>query len=1256
MIVNYDNENGWTSFITRNQISPQITDEAKLALEKLKFVNMDTISSMDDLGKVTGYTNKSFYEFARTADTSGDLMSQYQAHLNKTAKSTSTLSTFTSKAGSVLKSVGAGIANMGIGMLAGFAIDGVITLIDNIVNYQDKLIQKGEEARSSIDSVFDEFSQNKSSIDELGRSFADSTGNIETTGDAIDAIAKRYTELSQGINQIDNSNMSLNDEDYQSYLDISNQIAEQFPTLVAGYDAEGNALLNLGSNADSAAASLESLYNAQMLTAHTEIGANIDDVYKGAIAQVDKYESQNYDYESVIEQYERMLEDAQSQGDTERIETLQSYINDYKQRIVANNQLISNEYDELATYAQNYLSTAQEFSNLDLSLQNALSSNLNAIDYSVADDKYNGNFEKFLNSEILVPLSEMTPEAQKSLSNMLDFDPGNLGIDEYSETISKALYNAFPDDVDVQNQMKELFGFDKAIEEAERQADALKNTLGDGFSDAIDAMSLDELEKGYDIVINGDEAITTVDELKDKIQQTQALAATSVDLDVHTGMDAINTALESENAGADYESMISHLETAKDLFDKGLIGTDDFKSIASYISPTGADDPINFAENYSKALRYVTEDGKGVQNFLEDLESKGMASMETLSDGTQQWKYNIDDLQEASQKMGIGFEFMMDMFGRLEDYGFHNNFVGSIEDGSTRLTELYTQLAQEETKLAQLQAEGANTTAIEQQQEKVNALKNDINETRDAMDQLIAKSADDYAQQVDAAKQTLSSLKKERDKILKDNTYEEDTQTVADLLEQQMQQIAGENGLELDAELNIKQPETPPTIEVDTIVSKDSLDMQLSKLSSGETLKFAAEVDGNFANLEALMNQDGTVTFRANIDGVEKQVALVQNEDGTITFTADTSEVDEETAKTDGGTRTTKYEPDTNKVDAVNAITDGGWRSVLYSADTSGLPTYFSPITRTVNYVAQGVNAAVNAAKAAMGSSQATGTMLSPARASGTAYNMLNLKPAYAGGSVALPRDEKALVNEISQESIIRDGVWSLLPGGMHIEALKKGDIVLNANQTKALLQYGKAPGHARAYAQGSLLSAYAGGSGGGSFFVGGSGSSSGMSSRPSSSPLSSNKKSTSTKTDDSVQKAADMAKEAADEFKEVFDEIAIKLDRMDRALQKLTDSIETYSYDLSKQSAASDKAMNTIRSNLTTLQSAYNRYIKEADRVGLSDSWKRRVENGAIDVTTLTDEDLKSKIDEYQQWLRISGHLIYFIAGISPQPCFATT
>ena len=1241
MIVNYDSENGFSSIFGKIGETQSVSNDFLNAYKEIGKMTQGQPALWKSWGQEMGYTDKSLLTFLGNVDNGTAKITDLGDMIDKTSKSTSKFSSFTSKAGSLLKSFGAGLANMGTGMLAGLVIDGVITLLDNIINHQDKLIQKGEEAKSAIDDTMSSFTDSKTSLDNLGRSFASSTDDIETTGDAIDSIANKYVELSNGVNKLNNENKSLSTDEYQSYIDISNQLSEQFPSLVSGYDAQGNAILNLGSSADTAAASLKNLYDAQMLSAHVDVGDNLDDVYDGVIAQIDKYESNNTDLQNAIDEYERSLGYAENQGDTERIENLSRYINDYEQQIAANNQAIKDQYAELANYAQQYLSTSSAFGNVDATLQNAIFNNLKNADYSLVGDEYGGDFKQFLNAELITPLTSMQPEMQQALSELLTMDTSSLSIDEFKSTVSNALKQAFPDDAEMQEQMSGLFGFDQVTEDAEIQLKRLQKDFGH----AVDDMSLSELNTAFDLVVNGDESIETVDELNKKIQEAKALAATAVDLEVHTRMDDIATALSSANAGADYENAVTYLEKAKDLFDKGLVGTDDFKSIAAYLSPTGSDDPVNFVENYGKALRYLTEDGQGVQNFLKDLESKGMASMETLSDGTQKWTYDIKDLEDAASDMGIGFEFMMDMFGRLEDYGFHNNFVGSVEDGTQRITDLATELAQEEAKLAQLQAEGADTTAIEQQQEKVNALKNDINETTAAMEELISKSASDYNQEINAAKQTIESLRKEY-QTLQDNPelYGDNTQLVADKLEEEIRSIAGEYGIELDADLNIKQPETPPTITVDPIFNKADLDSQLANLASGQKIKFGAELDGTFSDITALMNENGTVTFSANIDGVEQQIALVKDENGTITFTADTTAFDEETQKTDGGERITSYEPDTSQVDAVNAVTDGGERAVEYFANTVNLPNYFPAITRTVNYVASGVGAAALALQSATG--QASGTMLSPAHASGTAYNVLNLKPAYAGGSVSLPKDEKALVNEISQESIIRDGKWSLIPGGMHIESLKKGDIILNASQTKALLQYGRASGHARAYASGSLLSAYAGGYGGGGFFIGQSGSSSGMSGAPSSSPLSSNNNSVS----NSAQQAAESVSEAADEFKEKFDEIEILLDRMDRTLQRLTDSIETYSYDLSKQSAASDKAMSTIRSNLTTLQSAYNRYIKEANSVGLSDSWKKRVQNGAIDITTVTNEDLADKISKYQDWWKISRQCKIFLMLGTPK------
>ena len=64
-----------------------------------------------------------------------------------------------------------------------------------------------------------------------------------------------------------------------------------------------------------------------------------------------------------------------------------------------------------------------------------------------------------------------------------------------------------------------------------------------------------------------------------------------------------------------------------------------------------------------------------------------------------------------------------------------------------------------------------------------------------------------------------------------------------------------------------------------------------------------------------------------------------------------------------------------------------------------------------------------------------------------------------------------------------------------------------------------------------------------------------------------------------------------------------------------------------------SDQAMNQIRNNLTTLQQAYNRYIQEANSVGLDEAWASKVRDGSINIETITDESLMDKIKDYENW-----------------------
>ena len=140
--------------------------------------------------------------------------------------------------------------------------------------------------------------------------------------------------------------------------------------------------------------------------------------------------------------------------------------------------------------------------------------------------------------------------------------------------------------------------------------------------------------------------------------------------------------------GNEYTTAKSYLDNAKDLYDKGLVGTPQFKAAAKYFSQNGFEDADNFIENYNKLKNYYTDDASGPKRFLSDLEAKGLATYKTLEDGNQQWMYSFTDTQEAADAMGMSLESFESMFGRLKDYGDTNNFVSSLEEGALKSEEI----------------------------------------------------------------------------------------------------------------------------------------------------------------------------------------------------------------------------------------------------------------------------------------------------------------------------------------------------------------------------------------------------------------------------------------------------------------------------------------------------------------------------------------------------------------------------------------
>ena len=148
-------------------------------------------------------------------------------------------------------------------------------------------------------------------------------------------------------------------------------------------------------------------------------------------------------------------------------------------------------------------------------------------------------------------------------------------------------------------------------------------------------------------------------------------------------LEEYEAALESENAGDDYLKIAEGLKKTKELYDKGLVGTDDFKSYAKMLSPTGKTDDKNFIENYKNLKKYFTEDESGSKKFLNELSKntdKAGQSFATLDKETGQWKINIKDTTEAAKALGMGIVPFESLLGRLQDYGFDIDFRSAVQD------------------------------------------------------------------------------------------------------------------------------------------------------------------------------------------------------------------------------------------------------------------------------------------------------------------------------------------------------------------------------------------------------------------------------------------------------------------------------------------------------------------------------------------------------------------------------------------------
>lgn len=284
-----------------------------------------------------------------------------------------------------------------------------------------------------------------------------------------------------------------------------------------------------------------------------------------------------------------------------------------------------------------------------------------------------------------------------------------------------------------------------------------------------------------------------------------------------------------------------------------------------------------------------------------------------------------------------------------------------------------------------------------------------------------------------------------------------------------------------------------------------------------------------------------------------------------------------------------------------------------YGVDSSKVDSYTPPTkTGVVNYVANVIGSVAGKVKEIVGGG-ANGT----AHVNGTAF---------AQGNWGTKENGTALMGELGQEVIVRDGhFFTVGDNGAEFVKYKKGDIVFNHKQSEELFKNGyvtSGGGRGKALVSGTAFGRGSGGIGR---------ANKGSSAKTRSSSSSSSKSSSSSSSSNSNSNSS--ANEEADKFEETLDWIETALDRVERAISRLDKTATSTYKNWTKRGTALNDQISQTRREIDLQNQAYNRYIQQANSVGLDAGYAAKVRDGTIDIEKITNEDLNNKIQDYQNW-----------------------
>lgn len=476
--------------------------------------------------------------------------------------------------------------NAAITMGISFAIQGLITLIDKAITTEEELAEKVEE-------VTTKFKEQHTELQKL-------RGDYDTGSES--SMISKYEKLSKGVDHL-GRNVSLTADEYSEYQSIVDRIAEQFPTLIKGYDETGSALLSCKDDVEQLTAAYENLIktnNNAVLDNAGDIGQSFADKVK---------ENENTDIwtgDRMTEGGIKVLESAL--GKTWTAEELEKYLDGYEFMVQAafakagigdfkNEHWITNDFYDDVKYALQHnpneikgiidsfkSGLEEDAAEMKAIAQAALSNALDISDSEYYDisDSAKSIVKNIVNSwdyefykqykdnplgiathinDTLAELKSISDEDTATIEAAFDlqtqFNGGEISYGEYVKGLENTgkLIDRLDLDPELESQLKLSIGLDEDGLVAEYHqlrnrlaSDEYFDIMPSGYESFIEGLSAEELSVLWSIIpeLEQSDYKETLADIKAALEKEMMLQGLTFDLNLEveaTGLEALNTAL-----------------------------------------------------------------------------------------------------------------------------------------------------------------------------------------------------------------------------------------------------------------------------------------------------------------------------------------------------------------------------------------------------------------------------------------------------------------------------------------------------------------------------------------------------------------------------------------------------------------------------------------------------------------------------------------------------------------------------------------